>query len=119
MLVVTAIVLVALPSPHPASAATVTGRVLLPAPAPPQRMPERYRTLSPNVPMEAPDAPAAIVYLEPAADAQTSGRASRGGSPEGAGPKTVAQRGLQFRPGLLAVRRITGVASLHTRGADH
>jgi plastocyanin len=106
------------------AAGTVSGRVLLPEAGPPPRMPERYRAISPNVAMEAPDAPAAIVYLQPAvsgAQAAPSTREQSGDAtaPANAGGKSstataqstaggakvsVAQNGLQFRPGLVAVR---------------
>jgi plastocyanin len=77
----------------------VAGRVLLPPPPSAPRMPERYRALSPNVPLEAADAPAAIVYLE-----APDGSAPAAVAAPPAGSDSVAQRGLQFRPGLLAVR---------------
>jgi plastocyanin len=79
---------------------TVAGRVLLPEAPPPQRMPERYRAISPNVAMEAPDAPAAIVYLQRAGAGGDAGAAI---APTGV-KASVAQKGLQFRPGVSAVR---------------
>jgi plastocyanin len=63
--------------------------------------------------MEAPDAPAAIVYLQPAGATHDAATSADAGAPVAAGQAavsssavkaSVAQRGLQFRPGLVAVR---------------
>jgi plastocyanin len=87
----------------------VAGRVLLPAAAPPEATPDRYRTISPGVEMLPPDPPAAIVYLEPLAGGAAAPGHAAADAPGGPAA-AFAQQGLQFRPGLAAVRTGTTVA---------
>jgi plastocyanin len=93
------LVLLAVAAALPAQAfaqAMIEGKVQLPKPVAPAVSQPRYpnQTVQPG----PPDPPAAIVYLDGSFPAAAGGR-----------PAKVAQKGLQFAPGLLAVRRGTTV----------
>jgi plastocyanin len=89
-------------APTAAQAAVVEGRVSLRAPSVPAAPSAQRYPAGIAEQVEPPDAPAAIVSLEPELPLDGSPNGARAASSPAR--IAVAQKGLQFRPGILAVR---------------